>query len=58
MWYSAMVKQATIEKAEIHWCESINLECQALQSYSLEGKTSVVINRSKRFSIKLNKDMY
>lgn len=53
--YPAIVKQATSEKAEIHWCDEVGIkpECQALQSYSLKGKTPVVTNRSKRFSINM-----
>ena len=48
--YPAIVKQATAEKAEIHWCDEVGIkpECQALQSYSLKGKTPVVTNRYPR----------
>ena len=53
--YPAIVKQATTEKVEMHWCDEVSIkpECQALQNYSFQEKTPVVINRSKRFSINM-----
>ncbi|WHA07347.1 IS630 family transposase [Candidatus Megaera polyxenophila] len=53
--YPSIAKQAEYEKAEIHWCDEVGIkqECQVLQSYSLKGKTPVVIHKSKRFSINM-----
>ena len=53
--YPAIAKQAENEQAEIHWCDEVGIkqESQVLQSYSLRGKTPVVIHRSKRFSINM-----
>ena len=53
--YPEIAKQAENEQAEIHWCDEggIKQESQVLQSYSLRGKTPVVIHRSKRFSINM-----
>ncbi|XVN43842.1 MAG: IS630 family transposase [Rickettsia hoogstraalii] len=53
--YPAIVKQAQMEQAEIHWGDEVGIksECQVLQSYSLKGKTLVVIHKSKRFTINM-----
>ncbi|XVN44691.1 MAG: IS630 family transposase [Rickettsia hoogstraalii] len=53
--YPAIVKQAQMEQAEIHWGDEVGIksECQVLQSYSLKGKTPVVIHKSKRFTINM-----
>ena len=53
--YPAIVKQAVKEQAEIHWRDEVGIkpECQALQSYFLKGKTPVVTNISKIFSINM-----